>query len=143
MKRILLSSVAVLALGISAASAADIQRRVYAPVAKAPVYVEPIYNWSGLYIGINGGYGWGNTDVNGPFAAGSGHDINGGLVGGTLGYNWQFNQLVFGIEGDLDWMNIKGTGLCGGGVTTCTTDGRWLGTVRGRLGYAMGRFMPT
>ncbi len=66
---------------------------------------------------------------------------SGGLVGGTLGYNWQVGQAVFGLEGDIDWSNIRGSAFCGG-VTSCETKNDWLGTVRGRLGYAFDRFMP-
>lgn len=140
MKNILLAGVSIIALGATAANAADMPRRV---VTKAPpVVYEPVYNWSGLYIGINGGGGWGDTNESGPFSVGSGHNISGGLIGGTIGYNWQFNQLVFGVEGDIDWARIRGTGFCGAGAFTCTTDGRWIGTARARLGYAMGRFMP-
>jgi outer membrane immunogenic protein len=64
------------------------------------------------------------------------------MVGGTVGYNWQFGTWVLGIEGDIDWADIKGskgTALCPGG---CSTENTWLGTARGRLGYAFDRWMP-
>ena len=139
MKKLLLASVGVLALGVASASAADVPRR-QAPPAKAPVYVAPPpYNWTGFYLGINGGGGWGSSDFSAPFATGS-FNTSGGLVGGTLGYNYQVGQGVFGIEGDLDWSNIRGSATCG--ATTCETRNNWLATVRGRLGYAMDRFMP-
>ena len=99
----------------------------------------PIYNWTGAYIGINGGGGWGRSDYSAPFPTGS-FNTSGGLVGGTLGYNWQMGQLVFGVEGDIDWSNIRGSTPCAG--TTCETRNDWLGTARGRLGYAFGRFLP-
>ena len=122
MKQFLLASVGLAVIGIASASAADLPRQM---PAKAPIYVAPAaYNWTGPYIGINGGYGWGGSDV------------NGGLVGGTLGYNFQSGPLVYGLEGDLDWTNIKGSNTCG--ATTCETRNDWLATVRGRLGYAMG-----
>jgi len=136
MKNILLASVAILALGTASASAADIARRPM-PM-KAPAYA-PIYNWTGAYIGINGGGGWGRSDYSAPFPTGS-FNTSGGLVGGTLGYNWQMGQLVFGVEGDIDWSNIRGSTPCAG--TTCETRNDWLGTARGRLGYAFGRFLP-
>jgi outer membrane immunogenic protein len=138
MKKLLLAGVAVFALGAGSASAADIQHRQAMP-AKAPVYVAPPYNWTGFYVGINGGGGWGNSDFSAPFATGS-FDTSGGLVGGTLGYNWQMGQVVFGLEGDVDWSNIRGSATCG--ITTCETRNNWLGTVRGRLGYAFDRFLP-
>jgi len=138
MKKILLASVGLLALSVATASAADIARRPMP--AKAPVYVTPAYNWTGFYVGINGGYGWGGgTSFSAPFASNS-FDTSGGLVGGTLGYNYQINQIVFGVEGDIDASWIKGSGICGG--FTCQTKNSWLGTARGRIGYAFDRFMP-
>ncbi|HMJ45430.1 MAG TPA: outer membrane protein [Pseudolabrys sp.] len=136
MKRILLASVGLLALGVASASAADIQR---AMPAKAPVYVAPIYNWTGFYVGINGGGGWGHSDFSAPFTGSS--NMSGGLVGGTFGYNWQMNQVVLGLETDIDWSNIRGSSACGFGFS-CETKNTWLGTFRGRLGYAADRFMP-
>jgi outer membrane immunogenic protein len=138
MKKILLATAGILAIGIGSASAADIQRRQAMP-EKAPVYT-PVYNWTGPYIGTNGGGGWGRSEFTGPFATGGSFDMSGGLVGGTLGYNWQMGNIVFGLEGDGDWSGIKGSTLCGG--TTCETRNDWLATARGRLGYAFDRFMP-
>jgi outer membrane immunogenic protein len=137
MKRVLVAGISALAMVtmIGAANAADVARRQAMP-AKAPVYVAPIYNWTGFYAGINGGYGWGSSEwTNGAGSTGS-FDVNGGVVGGTIGYNWQMGQTVFGIEGDLDWSGISGSTL---GVET---KNNWLGTVRGRVGYAFDRIMP-
>ena len=138
MKKFLLASSAVLALGVVSASAADIARRPAMPTKAVP-YMAPAYNWTGAYVGINGGGGFGRSDFTGAFPTGS-FDTSGGLAGGTLGYNWQMNQVVFGVEGDIDWSNIKGSAACAG--TNCEARNDWLGTARGRLGYAMGRFMP-
>ena len=138
MKKILLASVAVLALSAVSASAADIQRRQAIP-AKAPVYVAPIYNWTGPYIGIYGGGGWGRSDFSTPISSGP-FNTSGVVLGGTLGYNYQMGQAVFGIEGDAGWSNIRGSTPCIG--TTCETRNNWLSTVRGRLGLAVDRFMP-
>src|SRR5689334_23105704 len=138
MKKLLLAGVAIIALGSASANAADIQRRQMP--AKAPAYLPaPPYNWTGFYVGINGGGGWGRSDFSAPFTTGS-FDVSGGLVGGTLGYNWQMGEVVLGLEGDADWSNIRGSAACG--VTSCETRNHWLGTVRGRLGYAFDRFMP-
>ena len=138
MKKLLLASVGMLALGITSASAADIALR-RAPPPPAPVYT-PAFTWTGFYAGINGGYGWGgSTSFSAPFALSS-FDTSGGLVGGTLGYNYQMNQIVFGVEGDIDASWIKGSSICGG--FTCQTKNSWLGTLRGRIGYAFDRFMP-
>jgi outer membrane immunogenic protein len=138
MKKLLLAGVGVLALGLGSASAADVPRRV-APPAQAPAYVAPVYNWTGLYVGINGGYGWGTADFSSPFTPGS-FDTSGGLVGGTIGYNYQVGQAVFGIEADVAASWIQGDTLCGG--LSCEARNTWLGTVRGRLGYAFDRFLP-
>src|SRR5665811_1945669 len=139
MKKILLASVGLIALGVASASAADIQRGQAMP-ARAPVYVAPAYNWTGFYVGINGGGGWGHSDWSNPSGTADAK-LSGSLVGGTLGYNYQVGQAVFGLEGDIDWSNIRGTATCG--VTfSCTTRDSWLGTARGRIGYAFDRFLP-
>ena len=117
MNKLLLASVGLLAFGVASASAVDISHQRAMP-AKSPVYVAPPYNWTGFYVGINGGGAFNTT---------------GGLVGGTLGYNYQVGQVVYGLEGDMDWSNIRDGG---------TVRNSWLGTVRGRLGYAIDRFMP-
>ena len=125
MKKFLLASVGLVALGLGSASAADMPRREAMP-AKAPAYVAQMYNWNGAYVGINGGYGFGGTNSG-----------NGGLVGGTVGYNFQSGgPLVWGLEGDIDWTRIRGSTTCGG--LSCEVSNNWLGTARGRLGYAMG-----
>jgi outer membrane immunogenic protein len=125
---------AALSLGLSSGlQAADLSVR--APVYKAPP--PPVFTWSGFYLGVNGGWGFGQS----RFTDGSGDttgnfDIKGGLVGGTIGYNWQSGPLVWGLEGDIDWSDIHGStnNACGG----CRTSNQWLGTSRARLGYAVG-----
>ncbi|HLA21186.1 MAG TPA: outer membrane protein [Pseudolabrys sp.] len=139
MKNFLLAGIGLLALGVASATAADIPRRQAMP-AKAPAYVPPpLYNWTGLYVGINGGGGWGRSDFSAPLASGS-FNTSGALVGGTLGFNYQMGQVVFGLEGDIDWSNLRGSGTCAG--LSCSVRNNWLGTARGRLGYAIDRFMP-
>ena len=70
------------------------------------------------------------------------------MFGGQLGYNWQTGPVVLGIETDVDWTNIKGSTAGPGGVCVadgggqCQTKQDWIGTTRGRIGYAFGRFMP-
>ena len=138
MKRILLASAAMLALTglVGTANAADLPRQMY---TKAPPMAAPYYNWTGFYVGVNGGGGWGSADWNSTGSS----DVSGGLVGGTVGYNWQFGTWVLGAEGDIDWADISGstTSGCIGG-TSCTTQNNWLGTARGRVGYAFDRWMP-
>ena len=136
MKRLYLACVGVVALA-GAAAAADLPRPApYYPPA-APVYA-PAYTWSGFYLGINGGGGWGTSawDSTGSF------DISGGLVGGTVGYNYQIGGAVIGVEGDIDWADINGSATNLACPLGCKTSETWLSTVRGRLGYAADRFMP-
>jgi outer membrane immunogenic protein len=137
MRRVLLTSVALLASIATAAVAADLPRRM---PTKAPAFVPVGYNWTGLYVGINGGYGWGRSRWS---SFGTSADISGGMIGGTVGYNWQAlgSPWVFGLEGDLDWTDIKGSFLNAACPTGCQTKNSWLGTVRGRLGYAWNRTM--
>jgi outer membrane immunogenic protein len=136
MKRLFLAVASVAAL-TTAAAAADLPARP-APQTyyKAPAYVAA-YNWTGFYIGINGGGGFGRSawDPTGSF------NTSGGLVGGTVGYNYQFGQAVAGLEGDVDWADIKGT-TTSNCPLGCKTSDSWLATVRGRLGYAADRFLP-
>jgi outer membrane immunogenic protein len=139
MKQLLLASVGALALGVASASAADLPRRPVMPT-KAPAYVAPPpFTWTGFYIGINGGGAFGRSNFATPFDTGS-FDMDGGLVGGTLGYNYQMGNIVLGVEGDGDWTHITGSAPCLG--TSCDVRNDWLATARGRLGYSFGRFMP-
>ena len=113
MKRILIGlSVVASVLAATSAGAADLAPR---PYTKAPVIVEPGYNWTGFYVGLNGGYSWGsaNTTISpSPFAAvfpipafvPFRQDVNGGVAGGQAGYNWQVDRKwVVGVEGDVQW----------------------------------------
>lgn len=102
-----------LAATIGAASAADM-RTTYRerPSIMAPVSA---YNWSGFYVGLNGGGFWDNG-------------TGAGLIGGTLGYNFQNGPWVFGVEGDLGFVT--------------SGDQSYLGTVRGRVGYTWDRLLP-
>ncbi len=137
--RLIGTGVAALALLATsfAAKAADIPPPIYKGVRSVVAY----YNWTGFYAGINGGYGFGNSDweVAGVNVASPGPD--GFLIGGTLGYNWQTGSIVWGLEGDIAYADIKGSEVCAA-VLTCETKNTWLGTTRLRLGYAFDRFMP-
>src|SRR3954466_13943501 len=99
MRRVLLTTTALLAVAATTAVAADLPR---AMPAKAPAYVPVGYNWTGFYVGINGGYGWGRSRWS---SFGASADPAGGMIGGTVGYNWQAmgSPWVFGLEGDADW----------------------------------------
>jgi len=139
MKRLLLASVGLIVLVAAPALAADIPARM---PTKAPA-MAPGYNWSGWYIGINGGGGFGRsrwTDNATGFTTG-GFNLRGGLVGGTIGANWQTGAWVFGLEGDADWSSIRGSTAVGC-VVNCETKNNFLATVRGRAGYAFGSVLP-
>jgi outer membrane immunogenic protein len=149
----LASAIAVGFTGLGGAMAADMALKAR-PVASAG------YNWSGCYLGINGGYGWGDNNAhlqpssdprsqafwNPAFNAGAapsnfGYTTEGGLVGGQVGCNYQTGKFVFGIEGDIDWADISGSRsvstLVPGFVQGNFSSGQtlhWLGTVRGRVG---------
>jgi outer membrane immunogenic protein len=115
MKKFLLAAIGLAAFGIAApASAADLAAR---PYTKAPPpMMAAIYDWSGFYVGLNGGGGWSqkcwdrNTGLGGTFSAAEGcDDATGGVVGGQVGYRWQSGGWVFGVEGQGDWANLKGS----------------------------------
>jgi outer membrane immunogenic protein len=91
-----------------------------------------IANWSGFYIGINGGYGFGTSNWDFPAVSAS---PDGWLVGGTLGFNFQTGSIVLGLEGDYDLTSIAGSVSCPVGFT-CESKNTWLATARARLGYA-------
>jgi outer membrane immunogenic protein len=105
----------------------------------------PVYNWGGIYYGINGGYGIGSTEwtdpLNGAGTTGS-FNTSGFVVGPTIGFNYQVDAFVLGAEGDFDYSSIDGKStapFCG--ALTCETKNTWLGTVRARIGYAMDRVL--
>lgn len=140
---------AVFALSTSMAGAADLPSKAPAHVSPAP----PPFSWTGFYIGIHGGAGWGTTEstINGititgigPLAAGldlplSSHGTNGWLFGGQIGYNWQVNPwLVLGIEGEGAWNNLEGTTPCLV-VLACKTEVNWTADIAGRVGFAVDR----
>lgn len=142
-KKIALAAAAVSVLFTTAAAAADMAPRY----AKAPPPAAiAIYNWTGFYIGVHGGGAWAHsnvTDVDAYAAAalpGTVTTVNtsGFLAGGQVGYNWQANQYVFGIEADGGWMDIGGTAPLtgtGSGTRVGLRSGSY-GDITGRLGLA-------
>jgi outer membrane immunogenic protein len=156
---LLTSAAAVLAVGTQA-HAADL------PVPSLPPAAPPVYSWTGVYVGVNGGWadGKSNWTNNCPgcqgFASSGGSpvapggetgsfSVSGYLAGGTLGFNYQIGPWVYGIEGDFDWTHLTGSSgsTCGGlsdaepPPTGCETESEWLATVRGRVGYAFPGFV--
>ena len=92
---------ALLAGVATSAVAADLPAYKAAPAPA--VYAPPPFSWTGVYFGVNGGYGWASTNSN------SFGNPSGGFVGGTVGANYQMGQFVFGAEGDWDWANLANT----------------------------------
>jgi outer membrane immunogenic protein len=126
----------VLAAATTTASAADLPARTYTK-APAPI-AAPIYNWTGFYVGANGGYGWGNATQYGTVSGNSiSFGTTGGLAGGQVGYNWQAGSWVFGLEADGDWANIKATANCPNPAFACSSNVRDLASFRGRVGWAV------
>jgi outer membrane immunogenic protein len=120
-------AIAALLVATIAAQAADLSRPSY----KAPEYSAPAYaNWTGFYVGLNAGYGFGKSNWDVPAVSPSPNGFLGGL---TLGYNFQTGSWLWGVEADADYSAIKGSADCFGG--SCETKLTWLGTARGRIGY--------
>lgn len=155
MKRILLIGTSIVALA-APAMAADLP--VKAPPMMAPA---PVLTWTGFYLGLNGGYSWGESRrtvdfvtstggivTGGGSITGGGQDLEGGLFGGQIGYNWQTANWVWGIETDIQWANQRGSavfncpatcvtlpsGVIGTGAVVDQTL-EWFGTFRGRAGF--------
>ena len=150
MKKLLRGTIGLLAAITTTlpAIAADLPARTY---TKAPAYAAPVYNWTGCYLGIEGGGNWGRTSstaVAGPNPALVGlpitgsYDLSGALAGGTFGCNYQVSNWVFGIENDFSWTNTSGTANDLAPFNTGATNHikeKWLDTLRGRVGVAWDR----
>lgn len=124
--------------------------------AEAQKVTGPDASWARSYVGVNAGFGWGNSsqqstvigggpapDELGPVPqdADGSYKVNGGLIGVTAGYNWQFSNWLVGLEGDLGSAGIKGSSSVCGGTHECGTKLDAFGTVRARVGSVMGKTM--
>ena len=128
---------------VSAASAADLPAQ---PYTKAPTMVAPIYDWTGFYIGLNGGGASSHecltiTSVAGAAVAPNSegcHNATGSLVGGQIGYRWQSANWVFGVEAQGDWANLKGSNSSLTAIIPQTnrTKVDAIGLFAGQVGYA-------
>jgi outer membrane immunogenic protein len=119
-----------------------------------PPAPPPTYNWTGAYAGFSAGYGWGSSgqsDTGIPceflltceiITFDGSYPVKGGLFGGTLGYSWQQGSWVSGIEADFSLSHVAGSSdNCGANSSAphaCGSNMESFGTIRGRLGYAMG-----
>ncbi len=142
MKKYLLGTVALVALAVATpAVSADLGARY--PV-KAPPMVSPVFDCTGFYIGINGGYGWGRSRwelLPGGLSEGS-HNVDGGTVGGQVGYNWQIGGWVLGLEAQGNWADFTGSNQSAIFLgTTNRTDVDAFGLFTGKVGYAWNNFM--
>jgi outer membrane immunogenic protein len=139
MKRILAGCLAIGAMMTAqCAVAADLS---VAPLyTKAPPAQFPqVYDWTGFYLGANGGGAWGHSFYS---ANTTGLGLGGGQAGGTVGYNKQLGNFVFGFEADGDWSGLNGNRTTAGCPTGCSTSDTWISTERGRIGYAFDRLLP-
>ena len=142
MKKFLLGTVGLVALCMASApaSAADLAAR---PYTKAPPMVQAMYDWSGFYIGANGGYGtsrknWDFYTAGGAFVGPEGgHDADGGTAGGQIGYRWQSGAFVYGLEAQGNWADFRGSNastLFAGVTNRSRLDA--FGLFTGQIGYA-------
>lgn len=153
-------AVSLAALAPMAAKAADMPQYTPPPVVTA----VPMWDWSGFYLGLNAGYGWSQSGgvsmgfldpgatffgpclAAGSCPAGLSYDRNGFVGGAQAGYNWQVDQFVFGVEADIDYSDMDGTGALATAVAPFAngwfrsrSEIQWLGTLRGRAGLAIDR----
>src|SRR6266851_4587254 len=160
MKKTLIIAGAFAALAAAPAIAADLAAR---PYTKAPIIAEPVYTWTGFYIGVNGGGHVGTYDnlASAPAQGAFGQqdpDLvagkttpKGGLFGVQAGYNFQVaKNWLFGVEGDWQWMGGKDRvclGECQPGpgnfddALVVETGVNWLATIRGRAGFIQNDFL--
>jgi outer membrane immunogenic protein len=141
MNGFLLGAVGALAM-VTSASAADLAAR---PYTKAPPMIAAVYDWSGFYIGANGGWGsarncWDFVTPAGTFVGAEGcHDASGGTAGGQVGYRWQASTFVFGLEAQGNWADFKGSNgslLPPAGLFTNQTRIDAFGLFTGQVGWA-------
>jgi outer membrane immunogenic protein len=138
MKKFLLAGVVIISAS-TAAMAADLA-----------VPVDPVYDWTGFYLGLNAGVAWNNSDVDfdgGGLAVGLVDGIEGDqteFTGGVeAGYNWQMDSIVFGLEADFNYLGFDESEDFVLGAATASVDFKadWFGTVRGRIGFAADNFL--
>jgi outer membrane immunogenic protein len=138
MKKFLFSTIGLVALS-GAAMAADLPAR---PYKAPPPVIAPIYDWTGFYIGGNGGWAsshncWSIVALAGTAVAADCSDRSGGVIGGQIGYRWQSSQFVFGLEGQGDWADLTGSRISIFNPAFMTgTRVNGIGLFTGQIGYA-------
>jgi outer membrane immunogenic protein len=140
-------------LGAERARAAELPLPGGAPYPTPPTSyypVSPPVNWGGVYIGLNGGYGLGQSNWSDSLGSTGNFPVNGGVFGGTLGINYAGfgDWVLLGLEGDFDWSGATGSAGCSvlgpdvlGPSATCRTKINWLSTFRLRAGYTWSHFL--
>jgi outer membrane immunogenic protein len=151
MHRFVAALLSVAVMGVVSANAADLP--VKAPIYKAPPAV--VYNWAGFYVGIEGGYAWGHsnvTDVNGYNAVSPVGDFSYNPTGGVGnlygGYNFQFDPFIVGVEGEFGYFGLDGSaqyppyvGVRTAADSIATTHPGWYGAITGRVGVFFQNFL--
>ena len=150
MKRHILAGISMVALAaaLQPAAAADL------PVAYRAPQNYVIFTWTGFYFVAHGGGAWGRKDattqplvVGGVLVGPPGNslDVSGGLAGGQIGANYQAGSWVLGVEADASWADLTGSNACPTGIVgvtaNCNAKVNALGTVAGRLGFALDRVL--
>jgi outer membrane immunogenic protein len=140
MKKVLLGTVGIFAMA-APVFAADLPARTYK--APPPMIMPVIYDWTGFYIGGNGGWGearncW-DVAVLGVLTPDGCLSKSGGLIGGQVGYRWQVGGAVFGLEAQGDWANFRSSHISLLDPTiTESSKVNGLGLFTGQIGYAWG-----
>lgn len=138
MKKLLLLAVGICLLGATPLLAADLPYKAPPP--------PPIFNWTGFYVGINGGWANYRAYPGGAAPCGGGTCVqpgdDGWTLGGHIGFNWQgAGPLVAGLEADVNWLDLAASAPCANPAFTCSTNQDWMGSIRGRLGVAVDRVL--
>jgi outer membrane immunogenic protein len=137
-KKFSLGTVGLIAMGMAApAVAADLPARTY---TKAPAMVAAVYDWSGFYVGANGGWGQ-NRDCHSDTVTGVAfgcHEGSGGVAGGQAGYRWQTGGWVFGLEAQGDWASLRGSNVSlANPAFSARSNMDAFGLFTGQIGYAV------
>lgn len=140
-------AIAGLCFANSAAIAADLAPSPLssAPSRAAPVYIQPAspsYNWTGVYVGASAGYGFATASAAATLAGNSAtshENLSGFVGGGQVGGNYQIGSVVLGLELDFDYSGQSKTTTTG--IFSESDSIPWIGTLRGRFGYAIDRVL--